>query len=44
VVKGSAADATDTPQSLRLVVQTCDDEKKDDQFFFIFPSKRAPME
>ena len=31
--------------ALRLIVQPYDeDEKKDDQFSFIFPSNRAPVE
>jgi hypothetical protein len=31
--------------ALRLIVQPCDeDEEKDDQFFFIFPSNKAPGE
>jgi hypothetical protein len=30
--------------ALRLIVQPCDeDEEKDDQFFFIFPSNGAPV-
>jgi hypothetical protein len=30
---------------LRLIVQPCDeDEEKDDQLFFIFPSNGAPVE
>jgi hypothetical protein len=37
VEKGPAADATDTPQPVRLIVQHCDeDEAKDDQFFTFF--------
>jgi hypothetical protein len=31
--------------ALRLIVQPCDeDEEKDDQFFFTFPSNGAPVE
>jgi hypothetical protein len=31
--------------ALRLLVQPCDeDEEKDDQFFFVFPSNGAPVE
>jgi hypothetical protein len=31
--------------ALKLIVQPCDeDEEKDDQFFFIFPSNGAPVE
>jgi hypothetical protein len=31
--------------ALKLIVQPCDaDEKKDHQFFFIFPSNGAPVE
>jgi hypothetical protein len=34
---GHAADATDAPQPLRLIVQPCEeDEGKDDWFFFSF--------
>jgi hypothetical protein len=30
--------------ALRLIVQPSDEEKKDDQFFIIFPSNGAPVE
>jgi hypothetical protein len=33
---GPAADATDAPQPLRLIVQPCGEEGKDDQFIFHF--------
>jgi hypothetical protein len=35
VVKGPAADATDAPAALRLLVQPCD-EDDDDYFFILF--------
>jgi hypothetical protein len=39
VVKGHAADATDAPQALRLIVQHCDED-----VFPIFPCNGAPAE
>ena len=34
IIEGPAADATDTPQPLRLIVQPCDE---DDEVFSAFP-------
>jgi hypothetical protein len=35
LLKGPAADATNAPQSWRLIVQPCDEDDEDDEVFFL---------
>jgi hypothetical protein len=45
VVKGTRSRCYGRTAALRLILQPCDeDEEKDDQFFFIFPSNEARVE
>jgi hypothetical protein len=45
IYKGPTADDTDATQPKGLLCTHCDeDEEKDDQFFFTFPSNGAPVE